>query len=106
MKTDIALFLFGLPEFELQEYTVNGAGLREYAAKLAQSLGDIADLVDKLEKDGWIMEIRDSNLVARHPQVTIYERAVARLARLGIKESDVTDIAEWDDCGRRLTCGG
>ena len=104
MYVDIAICLFFLPEIELQEYDLTGAGLRRYAADLRHRLGAVGAVVDKLRGDGWVVKIVRNNLEARHPQVQTYAEAVARLNRLQLEEGrDVTDIAEWSDAGERLT---
>lgn len=104
MYVDIAICLFFLPEIELQEYDLTGAGIREFAADLDQRLGAVADVVEKLLDDGWSVEIVRNNLEARHPEVNTCAEAVHRLKRLNIEEEeDVTDIAEWSDQGERLT---
>ena len=102
MYVDIAIHLFGLPEFELQSYDLTGPGIRDFAADMGQRLGAVAGIVEKLLDDGWSVKIARSNLEARHPEVNSYAEAVRRLKRLNIEE-DVTDIAEWSDAGERLT---
>lgn len=103
MYVDIAIHLFGLPEFEIQSYDLTGSGIREFAADLRQRLGAVADVVEKLRNDGWTVKVVASNLEARHAEVSTHAQAVTRLNRLHIEEEDVTDIAEWSDVGERLT---
>ncbi len=103
MYVDLAIHLFGLPEFELQSYDLTGPGIRDFAAGMGQRLGAVADIVEKLLDDGWSVKVVRSNLEARHPEVTSCTEAVRRLKRLNIEEEDVTDIAEWSDRGERLT---
>jgi hypothetical protein len=104
MYVDIAICLFFLPQVELDEYELTGAGFRRYAADLGQRLRGIGAVVDKLRGDGWAVKVVANNLEARHPQVMTYAEAVARLTRLQLEEGrDVTDIAEWSDAGERLT---
>jgi hypothetical protein len=43
-----------------------------------------------------------NNLEARHPEVSAYAEAVARLKRRQIEEGAITDIAGWSDDGKRL----
>jgi hypothetical protein len=103
MYVDIAICLFFLPEVELDEYDLTGAGLREYAADLAERLSNVGAVVDKLRGDGWAVKIVRNNLEARHPEVNTYAEAVEPLKRLQIEEDrDLTDIAEWSDDGKRL----
>src|SRR5262245_58215700 len=103
MYVDLAIHLFFLPDIELDEYELTGAGLRRYAADLGERLCDIGTVVDKLWGDGWSVKVVANNLEARHPQVKTYAEAVERLRRLEIEEDrDVTDIAEWSDDGKRL----
>ena len=103
MYVDIAICLFFLPEVELQEYDLTGAGLRRYAADLDQRLRDVGAVVDKLRGDGWAVNVVANNLEARHPQVKTYAEAVERLRRLDLEQDrDVTDIAEWSDDRNRL----
>ncbi len=103
MYVDIAIHLFFLPDIELDEYQLTGAGLREFAADLGHRIGAVADVVEKLRDDGWAVKVVANNLEARHPEVTTHAEAVARLQRLQIEEDrDVTDIAEWSDDGKRL----
>ncbi len=103
MYVDIAICLFFLPEVELQEYELTGAGLRRYATDLDQRLRDVGAVVDRLRGDGWTVKVVASNLEARHPEVRSYEEALARLNRLQLEEGrDVTDIAGWSDEGKRL----
>jgi hypothetical protein len=103
MYVDIAIHLFGLPEFELQDCDLTGAGLQEYAADLGQRLAAVGDVVEKLRDDGWTVKVVHSNLEARHSEVNTCAEAGHRLKRLNIEEEDVTDIAEWSDLGERLT---
>lgn len=104
MYVDIAVCLFFLPEAELDDYELNGAGLRRFAADLSQRLRDVGAVVDKLRGDGWTIKVVANNLEARHPQVKTYDEAVARLNRLQLEEGrEITDIAEWSDAGERLT---
>ena len=103
MYVDIAICLFFLPEVELQEYELTGAGLRRYAADLGQRLRDVGAVVDRLRGDGWAVRVVANNLEARHPEVSTHAQAVARLKRLKIEEDAITDIAEWSDQGERLT---
>ena len=103
MIVDIAIHLFAIPEFELQEYDLTGDGIREFAAKQTSYLGGVADTVDKLLADGWAVNIAQSHLKAQHPHVTSYAEAVERLRRLHIEEGAVEDVAEWSDAGERLT---
>ena len=102
MYVDIAICLFFLPEIELQEYDLTGAGLRRYAADLDQRLRGIGAVVDTLRGDGWTLKVVASNLEARHPEVRSHEEALARLKRLDIEEDAITDIAGWSDEGKRL----
>jgi hypothetical protein len=46
MYVDITICLFFLPEIELQEYDLTGAGLRRYADDLGQRLRDAGAAVD------------------------------------------------------------
>ena len=100
--TNIAIHLFGPPEFELDDYELDGQGIREFAADKSAWLGTVADTVDKLIGDGWTVKVVKNSIVARHPEVRTFEDAVNRLRRLQI-EDDVTDVAEWSADGERLT---
>ena len=103
MYVDLAIHLFFPPDIELDEDELTGAGLREYAADLAERLSNVGAVVDKLRGGGWAVKIVRNNLEARHPEVNTYAEAVERLKRLQIEEDrDVTDIAEWSDDGKRL----
>src|SRR5262245_28005459 len=102
MYVDIAIGLFFLPDVELEEYDLTGAGLREYAADMAERLSNVGAVVDKLWCDGWAVKVVANNLEARHPEVSTYAEAVERLKRLGIEEDAITDIAGWSDEGKRL----
>lgn len=102
-KTDIAIFLFGQPEYEFQEYELTGAGMREYASDLGKWLNEVADIVEKLRDDGWRVKVVANNLEATHREVNNCDEAVARLQQLGIDMDAIIDIAEWDDRGERLT---
>jgi hypothetical protein len=102
MYVDIAIYLFFLPEIELQEYDLTSAGLRRYAADLGERLRDIGAVVDRLRGDGWAVKVVASNLEARHPEVRSYEEASARLKHLDIEEDAISDIAGWSDEGKRL----
>jgi hypothetical protein len=102
MYVDLAINLFFLPGVDLDEYELTGAGLRRYATDLAQRLGDIGAVVDKLRGDGWAVKVVRNNLEARHQDVKSYADAVARLKRLNIEGGAITDIAEWSDKGKRL----
>jgi hypothetical protein len=100
MYVDIAIHLFFLPDVELDEYDLTGAGLRRYAANLRQRLRDAGAVVDKLRGDGWAVKVVANNLEARHPEVRSYEEALARLKHLDIEEDAITDIAGWSDEGK------
>jgi hypothetical protein len=103
MYVDIAFCLFLLPDIELEEYELTGPGIREFAADLGQRLGAVADVVEKLQGDGWSVKVVANNLEARHAEVSTHAKAVARLNSLNIEEEVVTDIAEWSNEGERLT---
>lgn len=103
MYTDIAIHLFGKPEFELDEYEPSGPGIREFAADLAHRLEHVARIAEVLEKDGWSLKVVGNSLEARHAQVNSVQDAEDRLRRLGIDPDDITDMAEWDDEGERIT---
>jgi hypothetical protein len=100
---DIAIHLFFLPEIELQDYDLTGAGIREFVADLGQRLGAVADVVETLRADGWTVKVVANNLEVRHAEVSSQAEAAARLKRLHIEEGTITDIAEWSDQGERLT---
>lgn len=100
--TDIAIFMFGTPEYELQDYDLNGKGIRECAADKSAWLATVADAVDTLIGDGWTLKVVKNNIEARHPEVHTCEDAVNRLHRLQI-EDVVSDVAEWSAEGERLT---
>jgi hypothetical protein len=95
MKVDIAVLLFGSPEFELQDYKPTEAGIREYAVALTTRLAEVAQVAGKLQADGWALSIKATSIEATHPDVTTAEEAVSRLARLGVSES-IMDIGVWD----------
>jgi hypothetical protein len=101
MYVDIAIHLFFLPDIELEDYDLTGAGLRRYAADLGERLRDIGAVVDTLRGDGWAVKVVASNLEARHPEVRSHEEALARLKRLDIEDA-ITDIAGWSDEGKPL----
>jgi hypothetical protein len=103
VSVDIAIHLIGLPEVELADYDLTPEGIRECAADLSQRLGAVADTVERLQSDGWAVQIIRNSREARHPQVSTHSEAVERLRRLHIDEDTVTDIAEWNDRGERLT---
>jgi hypothetical protein len=48
MYVDLAIHLFFPPDIELDEDELTGAGLREYAADLAERLSNVGAVVDKL----------------------------------------------------------
>ena len=62
MYVDLAIHLFGLPEFELQSYDLTSPGIRDFAADMGQRLGAVADIVEKLLDDGWSVKVVRSNL--------------------------------------------
>lgn len=102
-RVDIAILLFCPPWFELQDYDLNGAGLRALAAGLNERLCSAAAVLDKLQADGWLIKVVNSNLEAQHPEVNTHAQAVDRLRRLGIEEGAILDIAEWSALGERLS---
>jgi hypothetical protein len=102
MYVDLATHLFFLPDIELDEYELTGAGLRRYSTDLRHRLGAVGAVVDKLRGDGWAVKVVTNNREARHREVRTYADAVARLERPDIEEDAITDIAEWSDDGKRL----
>jgi hypothetical protein len=99
---DIAIHLFFLPEFELDNCELTGEDIRQYAADIGERLATVADAVDKLVGDGWTLRVVENNIEAQHPEVCTCDDAVNRLRRLQI-EDVVTDITEWSAEGDRLT---
>jgi hypothetical protein len=99
---DVAIHLFGTPEFELQDYELTGQGIREYAAHNSGWLAQVAEAVDKLFDDGWTLQVVKNSIEARHPDVRTCDDATSRLRLLGIEET-VIDVAEWSADGERLT---
>jgi hypothetical protein len=107
MKTDIGIFLFLEAEFYMEDFDMEdtdlaGETIRECAAGLAGYLGDVADLADILQRDGWCLYIDKCNLVGTHPDVKTAEDAMNRLIGLNVLDGDLIDIGEWDDNGTRL----
>lgn len=102
---EIAIHLFGLPEFELDDYELTGQGIREYAADHSEWLATVGDAVDKLIADGWAVKVVKSNVEARHPEVRTCKDAVERLGRLQIDETIMQDIdiGKWSAEGERLS---
>src|SRR4051794_31774496 len=78
-RADLAIHLFSLPGYELQDYDLSGAGVRAFASDLAGRLCSAAVLIDKLQADGWLLTVFKSNLEARHPEVRTHDEAVRRL---------------------------
>lgn len=102
---EIAIHLFGLPDFELEDYELTGQGIGGYAADKSGWLAMVGDAVDKLIADGWAVKFVKSNVEARHPEVRTCKEAVDRLGRLHIDEAIMQDIdiAEWSADGERLS---
>lgn len=89
---EVAIYLFGSPEVELDDYERTGQGIREFAAANSGWLGSVADAVDKLIGDGWAVQVVESNIVARHSEVHTCQDAVTRLSGLRIDETIMIDI--------------
>jgi hypothetical protein len=102
MKTDIGIVLIMEAEFYMEDTDLTGDNIRECAAGLARYLGDVADLADILQRDGWRLEANKCNLVGTHPDVKTAEDAMNRLIGLNVWDGDLIDIGEWDDTGTRL----
>lgn len=99
---DVAIHLFGTPEFELQDYELTGQGIQRYASEKCGWLAQVAEAVDKLVDDGWTLRVVKNSIEAQHPDLRSCEEATNRLRRLGIEET-VIDVAEWSADGKRLT---
>lgn len=102
---EIAIHLFGLPDYELDDYELSGSGIRKYATTNSEWLGTVADAVDKLIGGGWTVQIVKSNVEARHPEVRTCQEAAERLGLLQIDEDILIDIdiAEFSADGERIS---
>lgn len=102
---EIAIHLFGLPDFELDDYELTGPDIRDYATASREWLTTVAEAVDKLLGDGWTVRVVKSNVEARHPEVRTCKEAVERLGHLQIEEAIMLDIdiAEFSAERERLS---
>jgi len=90
MSVELCIFLFGSPEWEMG-FTDNeiesGEMFREKARELYERLNDIAELVDKLVLNGWILKGGMYEIWA-YKDVS-YEDAYTELVELGVDPKDV-----------------
>lgn len=100
MGVTICLPLFGNPGRELEEgQPLRGRPLRDLAEDLHARLYQAADLLDKLEADGWKTQVAMFDVLLHHPGVQTQEQAVARLRALAIDPEQliiVEDVEEED----------
>ena len=90
-------FLFGKPGQELDEGTeVTADQIRALAQNLNARLQATADMVEKLTKTGWEVQMALYDLIMTHPYVTTETEARSRLDELGI-DPDLVHIEELDE---------
>ena len=79
MGVTVSLPLFGNPGRELEEgRPLKGRQLRDLAEDLHARLLRDADVLDKLEADGWTTQVAMFDVLLHHPAVQTQEQAVAR----------------------------
>jgi hypothetical protein len=101
MGVTVSLPLFGNPGRELEEgRPLRGRQLRDLAEDLHGRLLRHADLLDKVEADGWATQVALFDVLLHHPAVRTQEQAVARLRALEIDPEQlviVEDVEEDED---------
>jgi hypothetical protein len=101
MGVAVCLPLFGNPGRELEEgRPLRGRQLRDLAEELHARLLRAADLLDKLEADGWKTQVAQFDVLLEHPAVQTQEQAVTRLRALEIDPGQlivVEDVGEGED---------
>ena len=100
---DIAIHLFDTAELELDDYNLDGQGIRQFIAGKGEWLLAVAGVADKLINDGWTLLLVRDSIEARHSEVRTCEEAARRLRRLQIEEEMVIDIAMWSANRERLS---
>jgi hypothetical protein len=101
MGVVVCLPLFGNPGRELEEgRPLKGRQLRDLAEELHARLLQAAEILDKLEADGWKTQVAQFDVLLDHPAVHTQEQAEARLRALEIDPENlmiVEDVAEDED---------
>jgi hypothetical protein len=101
MGVTVCLPLFGNPGRELEEgRPLKGGQLRDQAEELHARLLRAADVLDKLEADGWTTQVAMFDVLLHHAAVQTQEQAVARLRALEIDPEQlmiVEDVEEEDE---------
>lgn len=99
----VVIYLFGEPENEMAGHDDSSQGIRELAIVLGHKLAAVAEAVERLEGDGWAINIDGRQLEARHPEIHTRQAAAERLRRLEIDDDLIDDISEWNAEGRVVT---
>lgn len=99
MAIEVSLHLHGTPYGELgwgQHPVVDLApgAIRAYAARLHARMDAVADVMERLYRDGWTSQAQSYELAFMRPDVTTAAAAEAALARLGIAAADFLTVQE------------
>ena len=98
MGVTVSLPLFGHPGRELEEVKrVRGHDLRKLAAGLAERLERAADILDRLEADGWVTQLGAYDVIFSHPGVATQEEADKRIGALGVDVGQLLIIEEVEE---------
>ncbi len=101
MGVTVCLPLFGHPGRELEEgRPLRGRQLRDLAEEMHARLVRAADVLDKLEADGWTTQVAMFDVLLHHSRVQTQEQALARLRALEIDPEQmmiVEDVEEDED---------
>lgn len=97
---NLSLHLYGKPEWDLptDDKLINGDLLRAHGDDLKEHLHKIADIVEKLKKNGWDCSLALYNLEFCKENITKQE-AEKELKRLNInlKEIDLEELESEED---------
>jgi len=73
------------------------AVIRDVGKRLDKHFCHCADLIDKLERDGWKLRHYAHFSNAQHPDVQEKSEAEFRLKAIGINPKDVSIVNTWDE---------
>ena len=71
--------------------------LRMYGRQLDQRMLDCADMIDRLDKDGWMLRYFGDRAVAQHEDIRTMKQANVRIQALGIDPKAITICTTWND---------
>jgi hypothetical protein len=98
MGVTVSLPLFGHPGRELEEVKrVRGQDLRKLGVSLGERLARAADILDRLEADGWVTHLGAYDVLFTRPGVATQEEASKRIGALGVDVEQLLIIEDVED---------